>query len=366
MTAFRVDDHFLELGAAFRPSPDQPRRDVLAGACGGDDPFSDAEWKHIDDLAPPTNELVRVAQQDQHTRRIAVALLALNPDQRQEFETAGLMASGQRRTKAEMARFRVTLYRILQGDHPMTVRQVYYQMVARGLEKTEAQYKRVQQELAKMRRGERLPEVPYGWISDSTRWMRRPTVHESLGDVLRSAADTYRRDIWQHQPSYVEVWLEKDALAGVLYDVTAEWGVPLMVSRGYSSVSFLYEAAETIKRQDTAAHLYLFTDRDRSGDDIAASIEASLTDLAPDSEIFCHRAAVTEEQVRELDLPTRPPKREGDPPAVELDAIPANELRRICRERIERHIDPDRLRRIRNVEAQERETLEKLAQEWAA
>lgn len=93
---------------------------------------------------------------------------------------------------------------------------------------------------------------------------------------------------------------------------------------------------------------------------------ASLTHLAPLCDINCHRAAVTEEQVQEMDLPTRPPKRKGDTPAVELDAIPASDLRRIAADCIEEHIDRGILERIRREEEAERETLGELVDGFAA
>ena len=74
--------------------------------------------------------------------------------------------------------------------------------------------------------------IPYGWIADSTRWMRKPKSYSGLVDMLSTTRDTYRRALWSTQPAYVEVWLEKDALAGVIYTETEDWDVPLMVTRG--------------------------------------------------------------------------------------------------------------------------------------
>lgn len=320
--------------------------------------FTSAEWAELQGAGVPLPDLHAVVRrQDEHTLRRFVGIAQLTPEQLEELKAARLVPRGKRRTAVEMARFRLTLYDVLRAQRPMTVRQVFYQMVTRGLPKEENEYARVQQELVKMRREEAFPRVPYGWIADSTRWMRKPPSFDSLEAALENTAQTYRRDLWLAQPEYVEVWLEKDALAGVLVSVTAEWGVPLMVSRGFSSISFLYEAAEAIRGVGKPAHIYIFTDRDRSGDDIARAIETNLHEMAPDADIRCHRAAVTEAQVEDLDLPTRPPKRKGDPPAVELDAIPPDELRRIARGCIERHIDPGELERTREIEAQERETL---------
>ena len=288
----------------------------------------------------------------------------------EEVDAAGLNAAGNRRTKVEMARFRQELFLILINQRPMTVRQVFYQMTVRGLEKTEASYKRVQPELVNMRRGlDRsdnpvLPHIPYGWITDGTRWMRKPTTWNSVDSLLSSVVQSYRRDLWEDQDAYVELWIEKDALAGVLMEETAQWDVPLMVSRGFSSATFLYEAAEAIKRKDKPAYVYVFTDYDRAGENIAKQIQKGFDEHAPDADITVERVAVTEEQITKYDLPTRPPKKKGDPPAVELDALPPDILREIARECIEQHVDQGVLERTEAIEGQEREALTAFMDKW--
>src|SRR5215204_5420040 len=77
-----------------------------------------------------------------------------------------------RATKAEMAERREALYGIVAEQKPMTVRQVFYQATVRGIiEKTETGYAKVQSLLADMRRE---GELPYEWLADNTRWMRKP------------------------------------------------------------------------------------------------------------------------------------------------------------------------------------------------
>jgi hypothetical protein len=95
--------------------------------------------------------------------------------------------------------------------------------------------------------------VPWDWVADHTRWMRKPRSYTSLEQALAETAQLYRRNVWREQAAYVEVWLEKDALAGVLYAITEAWDVPLMVSRGYASLSYLYEAAQAIRQQGKPA-----------------------------------------------------------------------------------------------------------------
>ena len=76
--------------------------------------------------------------------------------------------------------------------------------------------------------------IPFGWIADNTRWQRKPTTFVGLDAYLDNAKKFYRRDLWEAMPVYVEVWCEKDALAGVLLEETEVYDVPLMVARGYA------------------------------------------------------------------------------------------------------------------------------------
>lgn len=141
-----------------------------------------------------------------------------------------------RRTREEMDSIRLAIYAVLESFHPMTVRQCFYQLVSRGIiAKTEAEYKQtVVRLLTAMRRGD---QVSFDWISDNTRWMRKPTTYGSVEEMLEYCQRTYRRSIWNDQNVYVEVWCEKDALAGVLYMETERWDVSLMVTRGYPSIT---------------------------------------------------------------------------------------------------------------------------------
>src|SRR5262249_53563206 len=117
----------------------------------------------------------------------------------------------------------------------MTVRQVFYQATIHGLvEKAESGYGKVQTDLTLMRRA---GELPYAYLADNTRWQRKPRSYNSVKDALRETAQFYRKALWTDADSYVEIWLEKDALAGVVLPVTAMYDVPLMVARGYASLS---------------------------------------------------------------------------------------------------------------------------------
>jgi hypothetical protein len=269
---------------------------------------------------------------------------------------------GSSRSKSEMEAICAALYTALKEDAPMTVRQVFYRLVSSGvIDKTEGEYKStVCRLLAKMRRE---GEVPFSWVADNTRWMRKPRTYSSLESMLRTTAEAYRRAVWDNQDAYVEIWLEKDALAGVLMEETSAWDVPLMVVRGFSSLSFLYSAAETIAEAGKPTYLYYFGDYDPSGLVIPRKIEEDLRTFAPEAEIHFRRVAVTSEQIAGLNLPTRPTKKtdsrsknfKGE--SVEVDAIPSRKLREIVRDCITRHVDEREYEALKAAEASERETL---------
>jgi hypothetical protein len=292
---------------------------------------------------------------------------------------------GRRRTKAEIADIRSGLRAIVAAEHPMTVRQVFYQAVVAGLvEKAEAEYtSTVARLLLEMRRA---GEIPYSWISDNTRWMRRPATYTGLADFIERHQRTYRRDLWTEADTYVEIWLEKEALAGVVVDVTSEYAVPLMVSRGFASDSYLYSAADAITDQlvegKQQAVIYYLGDHDPSGLHISNSIEQGLRRLChslcrgfePEMLVF-ERVAVDEEQIKHWKLPTRPTKTKGNNhakgwpdgrPSVELDAIPPGELRYLVRFCIEQHVDQHQVDHLRTVEKAEQEQLQIFGQQIAA
>src|SRR5215468_5895601 len=194
-------------------------------------------------------------------------------------------------TKAEVEARREALLDIIEAGRPMTVRQVFYQATVRGLvEKAESGYGKIQTDLTVMRRA---GELPYDWLADNTRWQRKPRTFDGVEDALRATAAFYRKSLWTDADAYVEIWLEKDALAGVVYPVTSMYDVPLMVARGYASLSFLYNAAEYINDLDVPTFIYHCGDFDPSGVNAGEKIEETLHELAPDADITFERIALT-------------------------------------------------------------------------
>jgi hypothetical protein len=276
-----------------------------------------------------------------------------------------------RRSKQQIEELKGVIYEVVSKNNPMTVRQVFYQLVSLGaIGKTENEYKSTVVRLLGLMRREH--ELPFNWIADNTRWMRKPRSYTGMEAALEETVKTYRRDLWNEQEAYVEIWLEKDALAGVLYEETKAWDVPLMVTRGYPSLSYIYEAAEYIESQEKPSYLYYFGDYDPSGLDITRAVEEGIKELAPQAEVNFKRVAVTSEQIALWKLPTRPTKKtdsrsrsfEGE--SVEVDAIPPDRLRELAASSITKHIDSLLLTRSRIIEKAERETLENFMKAWQA
>lgn len=269
-----------------------------------------------------------------------------------------------RATRSDMEARRLALLNIVAEMRPMTVRQVFYQATVRGLvEKSEAGYSKVQTDLVHMRRSGMLP---YDWLADNTRWQRKPRTFDSIQEALNDTARFYRKALWTDAGSYVEIWLEKDALAGVIQPITSLYDVPLMVARGYASLSFLHSAAEYIASLDVPTFIYHLGDYDPSGVNAGEKIEQTLRELAPAADIHFERIAVTRPQIAAWSLPTRPTKTTdsrskgfGDI-SVELDAIDPHQLRILVEGIIQRHLPADQLRVLQVAEESERQLLTSL------
>ena len=251
----------------------------------------------------------------------------------------------------------------------MTVRQVFYQLVVRNvIEKTEEQYQgTVIRLLTEMRMA---GSIPFNWIVDESRRRIVNRTYNSIADAARDTAKFYRRSALHECPDYVEIWSEKEALAGVLEDAASDYDVPVLVSKGMPSITQLYGTACMIARAARAgkrSFIYQFGDHDPSGVLIPKTIRTRLYEFSirlgykPPT---IKRVALTKEQIAEFNLPTRPTKREGNRHAnkfegdsVELDALPASELRSMVRKVIERHISQHDLEILRASEESDRNFL---------
>jgi hypothetical protein len=281
----------------------------------------------------------------------------------------------ERRTKAEVEVIRQAIAAVLAADHPQTVRQVFYQLVTRDvIEKTEKQYQgTVIRLLGEMRLEGR---VSWDWIVDESRRTRETQTFDGVTDALRHTAQYYRRSALRDCGVYIEIWSEKDALSGIIWDEASDYDVPVVVSKGVPSLTQVYGSFVNIRRAARAgkpSYLYQFGDHDPTGCLIPKVIEDRLNEFCEQHNCtppFVERIALTKNQVRQYRLPTRPPKRDGNTHAhnfegnsVELDALPSRVLRNLVRKCIERHISPASLKVLRASEESERELIEAFASE---
>jgi hypothetical protein len=267
------------------------------------------------------------------------------------------------------------IYEIVSENQPTGIRFTYYAAVARGIvPKNDSGYRKVQLAILDMRRD---GTIPWDWIVDTTRWMRKPTTWGSPEEALEEVASTYRRALWLNAPVTVEVWCESESVAGVLDPVTAKWDVPLYPIKGQTSDSFAWAAAQNYRNDPRDLVIYYVGDHDPAGYQIETNLQAKLIEHSG-REIRWTRLACDAGDVERLDLAGTPPKQshyrnamtgERVPwhgPAVEVEAIDPPLLRRWLDDWIERHTDPDALRVLQATEQREREILMRMAGEWSA
>jgi len=278
-------------------------------------------------------------------------------------------ARSSRPTKAQYEARRAALYDVVAEQYPMNVRHAFYLATVRGLVlKTDSGpgngYSRVQWDLTVMRKS---GEVPYDWIEDGTRSVVEPNTYPNISVALQETAERYSKSLWEDADCRVQIWIEKDGLTNVIWPVTGERDVPVFPARGYSSLTFLHDAASRIRTFDGPIYVYHIGDSDPSGENAGEVIERTLGEMAPYSEIIFERLAVTEEQIVAWNLPSRPTKKSdpraarfGDRDSVELEAIEPNRLRALLQEAIERHQPPEKFAALKAEEARERAKLLKL------
>lgn len=261
----------------------------------------------------------------------------------------------------------------------LTLRQLYYQFVARGIiANKDKEYKK----LGGIVSDARLAGlIDWDYIVDRTRNMRQNGHWSSPQSIIESCARAYQTDKWDPQPNYVEVWIEKDALVGVIQGVCSQEDVPYFSCRGYTSQSEMWSAAmRLVNRQGEGreCHIIHLGDHDPSGIDMTRDIQDRLR-------LFCaghsaswhltvHRIALNMDQVEQYNPPPNPAKvtdsrsgpyieRYGDE-SWELDALEPSVLVDLIRDKINDLRDPDIWDAACDVEAKQRESLDAVYRRW--
>ena len=257
-----------------------------------------------------------------------------------------------------------------------TLRQIHYRLASEqvgGYQNTRNCYKRLSEKLVEARK---QGLIPWDSLADHVRYRRwnRPfggqvPEYVDLESLLESYVVTIGEDPWKAQGLRVIVWLEKDALAELIEGVTWKYYVPLAVSRGYSSWTFIYDNLDVLRESGTRKVVLYLGDHDPSGLDIERFTKEAMQYFKVEFDMV--RIAVTYEQVKKYNLLPNPTKK-ADPRAKwyiqrygdkcwELDAIEPRELKKIVEESIKKFIKEKVWNEVmkRNEESK-KEALEKL------
>lgn len=196
---------------------------------------------------------------------------------------------------------------IAQG-YSLTLRQVYYQLVARAIiENNEKSYKNVGNLISDARLA---GLIDWNSIEDRTRNMRGNSHWSTPGHIIDSAAYSYHLDHWEGQEYYVEVWVEKDDLIGIVGQICGQLDVNFFSCRGYVSQSEMWAAAQRLKlRQDQGQNVVLLHlgDHDPSGKDMSRDIQDRLR-IFEAYDVEFHRLALNMNQIEKYNPPPNPAK----------------------------------------------------------
>ena len=157
----------------------------------------------------------------------------------------------------------------------LTVRQIYYQLVSQdAIPNTLKEYKRTSRLINDARWA---GIIDFDAIEDRTRTPVIPQYFEGLQDLVNAAINSYKRNRWENQSNYLEIWIEKDALSGIFSRYALEYDIVLQVNRGYSSLSAMHEAASRFNNNKSKnCYLLYFGDFDPSGEDMVRDIKNRL------------------------------------------------------------------------------------------
>jgi hypothetical protein len=247
---------------------------------------------------------------------------------------------------------------------------LYYQLVTRNIIRNE---ERAYKNLSNLVSDARLAgRIDWDAIEDRIRVPIIPAEWNNIAELVKDALDYYRLPRWKGQSNYVELWVEKDALAGVLRPIASEFHVPLMVNRGYSSQSAMYEAAGRFMwQEDRGQKIILYLgDFDPSGEDMVRDIADRMEMFGVD--LHVRKIALTLAQVKKYS-PPRNPAKHTDPRSKEfivkygassweVDAINPAELRKIIIKEFGSLIDKSKMQAVVDQETTDKNQLRGVAE----
>lgn len=250
--------------------------------------------------------------------------------------------------------------------YKLTLRQLYYQLVSRDIiPNQQKEYKRLSEFLTQARMAGLLA---WDIIEDRIRVPQRKSHWDGITDLVSSAVSSYRKDRWADQKKFLEVWVEKDALSGVLSPICDQYHVSLMVNRGYSSATAMHDAARRLAyyegRGQVCTVLYL-GDHDPSGEDMVRDVQARLRIFRCKTKV--KKIALTMAQIEQYNPPPNPAKMSDSraqgyvdthgESSWELDALTPDVLNKLLHKEIKQIIDMKKYNAIIKEEEEEVEAL---------
>jgi hypothetical protein len=257
----------------------------------------------------------------------------------------------------------------------LTLRQLYYQFVARDfIQNTTLEYGALGH-LMKHARNAGL--VDWSAIEDRSRAFQTWLTWDDPEECLRDAAETYTEDLWNDQPNHVELWVEKDALAGIFDPVCREYQVPLLAHRGNNSTSLMYEGGKRLAKKISLGRkpiMLHFGDHDPTGISLTRDVRKRLS-LYAREDIEVRRLALNMDQValygpppnfaKETDKLLPAYAREfGTRECWELDALAPTVLDRLARDAIVALIDVESWNAAHTEAQRNKQLVEAAADNW--
>ncbi len=195
----------------------------------------------------------------------------------------------------------------LDDGFKLTLRQLYYQFVARDLvDNTQQSYSRLG---SIINDGRLAGLINWGAIEDRTRELKKNSHWDSPAEILNACAEDYAIDKWQNQPYRIEVWIEKEALSGVIEPTCEELDIPFFSCRGYTSQSEMWVASNRLRQHSKNGQevvILHFGDHDPSGIDMTRDIIDRLRVFNVRLEL--RRLALNMDQIEEFNPPPNPAK----------------------------------------------------------
>jgi hypothetical protein len=162
-------------------------------------------------------------------------------------------------------------YRLLEAVHPQTLLQLHYAIFSLAVilyANDKASYKRLSHATTAARRKFRawqLDSIPPAWMIDETREPEMVSVWTNAAAYIETVKRCYRRDNWQDQENYCEVWSEKATILAAIRPVADKWGVTLRVCHGFGSTGMEQQVGAAFAEIDKPITVFYLGDHDPSG-----------------------------------------------------------------------------------------------------